>query len=76
MFSKILVGIDGSKESLDSVQYALYLSNRYSITDLTALYALPHEIQYDSAVDRINPNIPSAPVKDWQICKQKNGLSW
>jgi nucleotide-binding universal stress UspA family protein len=48
-FSKILVAIDGSNQSMDAASYAIYLSHKYN----AELYAL-HVIGYD--VDLFGPH--------------------
>jgi len=42
VLSKIIVAIDGSKESMNAADYAISMSEIYS-SELTALYVIPSE---------------------------------
>jgi nucleotide-binding universal stress UspA family protein len=62
-FNKILVSIDGSKESLDAADYGLSLAKLFNAV-VTVIHVLPQEIRYGyDSVDAIQPDIPSTPVK-------------
>ena len=62
-FNKILVSIDGSKESLDAADYGISLAKLFNVV-VTIIHVLPQEIRYGyDSVDAIQPDIPSTPVK-------------
>ena len=62
-FNKILVSIDGSKESLDAADYGISLAKLFNAV-VTVIHVLPQEIRYGyDSVDAIQPDIPSTPVK-------------
>jgi nucleotide-binding universal stress UspA family protein len=61
-FDKIMVAIDGSKESMDAANCAMGVAKRCNAT-LTLLTVLPKELRYDYEIDRISPEIPMTPVK-------------
>jgi len=62
-FNKMLVSIDGSKESLDAADYGLSLAKLFNAV-VTVIHVLPQEIRYGyDSVDAIQPDIPSTPVK-------------
>ncbi|MGA7899594.1 MAG: universal stress protein [Nitrososphaeraceae archaeon] len=59
-FNKILVSIDGSKESFGAADYGIYLANLFNAV-MTVIHVLPQEIRYEyDNVDAIQPNIPAA----------------
>lgn len=62
LFSKILVGIDGSTIALRAADSEISIARQQNISYIIALHVLPQEIRYDSLTDRIDPGIPS-PVK-------------
>ncbi|MFZ0327755.1 MAG: universal stress protein [Nitrososphaeraceae archaeon] len=62
LFSKILVGIDGSTIALRAADSAISIARQQNISYIVALHVLPQEIRYDSLIDRIDPDI-SSPVK-------------
>jgi len=62
-FNKILVSIDGSKESLDAADYGISLAKLFNAV-VTVIHVLQQEIRYGyDSVDAIQPDIPSTPVK-------------
>jgi nucleotide-binding universal stress UspA family protein len=61
-FSKILVAIDGSKESMHAANCAVGVAKRYDAI-LVVLTVLPQEIRYDYEINQIDPEIPMTPVK-------------
>lgn len=56
-FSKILVGIDGSKPSMDAVDYAISLAQRVNAV-LTVLYVESTPIRDDYTSDTPEDQIP------------------
>lgn len=76
-FNKILVSIDGSKESLDAADYGLVLAKQFNAV-MTTIHVLPEEIRYDyDNVDAIQPNIPATPVKGIvELSKQEVQAQW
>ena len=57
-FNKILVSIDGSKESFGAADDGIYLVNVFNAV-MTVIHVLPQEIRYEyDNVDAIQPNIP------------------
>jgi nucleotide-binding universal stress UspA family protein len=77
IFTKILVAIDGSKESMDAANYGIYLAKRYK-SSTTILHILPREISYGyDNVDTIQPNVPASPVKGIvELSKQEAEEKW
>lgn len=61
-FDKIMVAIDGSKESMHAANYAIGVAKRYD-SILVVLTVLPQEIRYDYEIDQVDPEIPMTPVK-------------
>jgi nucleotide-binding universal stress UspA family protein len=61
-FDKIMVAIDGSKESMHAANYAIGVAKRYNAT-LVVLTVLPQELRYDYEIDRVDPEIPMTPVR-------------
>jgi nucleotide-binding universal stress UspA family protein len=63
-FTKILVAIDGSKESMDAADYAIDLAKQYNAS-LNIVHILPQEIRYTYNVDILDPEIPAtaSPLK-------------
>jgi nucleotide-binding universal stress UspA family protein len=61
-FSKILVAIDGSKESMHAANCAVGIAKRYDAI-LVVLTVLPQEIRYDYEINQVDPEIPMTPVK-------------
>ena len=62
-FNKILVSIDGSKESFGAADYGIYLANLFNAV-MTVIHVLPQEIRYEyDNVDAIQPNIPASSCK-------------
>jgi nucleotide-binding universal stress UspA family protein len=61
-FDKIMVAIDGSKESMHAANYAIGVAKRYD-SILVILTVLPQEIRYDYEIDQVDPEIPMTPVK-------------
>src|SRR5690242_860314 len=56
-FSKILVGIDGSKPSMDAVDYAITLAQKIN-AQLTTLYATSSPVGNDYTSDTPEDQIP------------------
>jgi nucleotide-binding universal stress UspA family protein len=61
-FTRILVAIDGSNESMNAADYAILVAKQYNAS-LTAISILPQEIRYDYDVEMTDPDMPAAPVK-------------
>ena len=61
-FSKILVAIDGSKESMHAANCAIGVAQRYDAI-LVVLTVLPQELRYDYEIDLVDPDVPMTPVK-------------
>ena len=61
-FTRILVAIDGSYESMNAADYAILVTKQYNAS-LTAIYILQQETRYDYDVDMADPDMPAAPVK-------------
>lgn len=62
LFSKILVGIDGSAIALKAADSAISIAKQLNISNIIAVHVLPQDIRYDYLTDRVDPDIPS-PVK-------------
>ncbi len=61
-FDKIMVAIDGSKESMHAANCAIGVAKRYNAT-LVVLKVLPQELRYDYEIDRVDPEIPMTPIR-------------
>jgi nucleotide-binding universal stress UspA family protein len=61
-FTRILVAIDGSYESMNAADYAILVTKQYNAS-LIAIYILQQETRYDYDVDMADPDMPAAPVK-------------
>lgn len=61
-FSKIMVAIDGSKESMHAANCAIGVAQRYDAI-LVVLTVLPQELRYDNEIDQVDPDVPMTPVK-------------
>lgn len=61
-FDKIMVAIDGSKESMHAANCAIGVAKRYNAT-LFVLTLLPQELRYDYEIDQVDPEIPMTPVR-------------
>ena len=61
-FDKIMVAIDGSKESMHAANCAVGVAKRYD-AKLVVLTILPQELRYDYEIDQVDPDIPMTPVK-------------
>jgi nucleotide-binding universal stress UspA family protein len=61
-FDKIMVAIDGSKESVHAANCAIGVAKRYNAT-LVVLTVLPQQLRYDYEIDRVDPEIPMTPVR-------------
>jgi nucleotide-binding universal stress UspA family protein len=75
--NKILVSIDGSKESFDAADYGIFLAKQFNAT-ITTIHVLPQEIRYEyDSVVAIQPNIPATPVKGIvELSKQEVQAKW
>ena len=62
LFSKILVGIDGSAIALRAADSAISIAKQQKVSNIIAVHVLPQDIRYDYLTDRIDADIPS-PVK-------------
>ena len=83
---KIMVAIDGSKESMHAANCAIGVAKRYNAT-LFVLTVLPQELRYDYEIDQVDPEIPMTPVRGvvelsrmeiedkWFIGIKKNALA-
>jgi nucleotide-binding universal stress UspA family protein len=76
-FNKILICIDGSKESSDAADYGINLA-KLSNSRMVVMHVLPQEIRYAyNDIDTIKPNIPATPIKGIiEISKQEVQLKW
>jgi nucleotide-binding universal stress UspA family protein len=76
-FNKILVSIDGSKESFDAADYGINLA-KLSNALIIVMHVLPQEIRYAyEDIDAIKPNIPATPVKGIvELSKQEVQAKW
>jgi nucleotide-binding universal stress UspA family protein len=76
-FNKILICIDGSKESFDAADYGINLA-KLSNSCIVVMHVLPQEIRYAyNDIDTIKPNIPATPIKGIiEISKQEVQLKW
>ena len=76
-FNKILVSIDGSKESFDAADYGINLA-KLSNALMIVMHVLPQEIRYAyDDIDAIKPNIPATPIKGIvEISKQEVQVKW
>lgn len=61
-FSKIIVAIDGSKESMHAANCAIGVAKRYDAI-LVVLTVLPQELRYDYEIAQVDPEVPMTPVK-------------
>jgi nucleotide-binding universal stress UspA family protein len=73
-FSKILVGIDGSKPSMDAVDYAISLTQRVNAV-LTVLYVESTPIRDDYTSDTPEDQIPEV-VRDIVQKAKKESQPW
>jgi nucleotide-binding universal stress UspA family protein len=83
---KIMVAIDGSKESMHAANCAIGVAKRYNAI-LFVLTVLPQELRYDYEIDQVDPEIPMTPVRGvvelsrmeiedkWFIGIKKNALA-
>ena len=62
LFSKILVGIDGSAIALRAADSAISIAKQQKVSNIIAVHVLSQDIRYDYLTDRIDADIPS-PVK-------------
>ena len=76
-FNKILVSIDGSKESFDATDYGINLA-KLSNALVIVIHILPQEIRYAyEDIDAIKPNIPVTPIKGIvELSKQEIQIKW
>ncbi|HZI69830.1 MAG TPA: universal stress protein [Nitrososphaeraceae archaeon] len=76
-FNKILVSIDGSKESFDAADYGINLA-KLSNALMIVMHVLPQEIRYAyEDIDAIKPNISATPVKGIvELSKQEVQAKW
>jgi len=73
-FSKILVGIDGSRPSMDAVDYAITLAQKVN-AKLTALYVESTPVRDDYTSDMPEDQIPEI-VKDTVHRAKKESQPW
>jgi len=76
-FNKILVSIDGSKESFDAADYGINLAKQSNAL-MIVMHVLPQEIRYAyEDIDAIKPNISATPVKGIvELSKQEVQAKW
>ncbi len=76
-FNKILICIDGSKESFDAADYGINLA-KLSNALMIVMHVLPQKIRYAyDDIDAIKPNIPATPIKGVvAISKQEVQMKW
>ena len=73
-FSKILVAIDGSRSSMDAVDYAIAIAQRDDV-ELTALYVVSSPTRDDYTSDMPEDQIPET-VKDIVHFTKKESQPW
>jgi nucleotide-binding universal stress UspA family protein len=73
-FSKILVAIDGSRPSMDAVDYAITIAQRNE-AELTALYVVSSPTTFDYTSDTPEDEIPEI-VKDTVHYAKKESQPW
>jgi nucleotide-binding universal stress UspA family protein len=73
-FSKILVAIDGSRPSMDAVDYAIAIAQRDDV-ELTALYVVSSPTRDDYTSDMPEDQIPET-VKDIVHIAKKQSQPW
>jgi nucleotide-binding universal stress UspA family protein len=73
-FSKILVAIDGSRPSMDAVDYAITIAQRNE-AELTALYVVSSPTTFDYTSDTPEDQIPEI-VKDIVHYAKKESQPW
>lgn len=73
-FSKILVGIDGSRPSIDAVDYAITLAQKTN-AELTALYVESTPVRDDYTTDTPEDQIPEI-VKDIVYKAKRESQPW
>ena len=76
-FNKILICIDGSKESFDAADYGINLA-KLSNALMVVMHVLPQEIRYAyDDIDTIKPNITATPIKGIvELSKQEVQVNW
>ncbi|MDD1724159.1 MAG: universal stress protein [Methanospirillum sp.] len=70
MFTHILAGVDGSKESFRALGYALSLAGRYNAT-VDTLYSIPPRVYAELAEREIKIEEPSGDVKFISMLQQE-----
>jgi nucleotide-binding universal stress UspA family protein len=60
--NKIMVTIDGSKESMHAANCAIGVAKKYDAI-LVVLTVLPQELRYDYEIDQVDPEVPMTPVR-------------
>jgi nucleotide-binding universal stress UspA family protein len=72
-FSKIMVGIDGSEESINAADYAIAIANKYN-AELIAIHVLTSDIGYAYS----SPGIESPPltVKEIILLAEDEAKIW
>ena len=73
-FSKILVAIDGSRPSMDAVDYAIAIAQRDDV-ELTALYVVSSPTTFDYTSDTPEDQLPEI-VKDIVHYAKKESQPW
>jgi nucleotide-binding universal stress UspA family protein len=73
-FSKILVAIDGSRPSMDAVDYAVAIAQRDDV-ELTALYVVSSPTTFDYTSDTPEDQLPEI-VKDIVHYAKKESQPW
>jgi nucleotide-binding universal stress UspA family protein len=73
-FSKILVAIDGSRSSMDAVDYAITIAQRDDV-ELNALYVVSSPTRDDYTSDMPEDQIPET-VKDIVHFTKKESQPW
>ncbi|HYV52647.1 MAG TPA: universal stress protein [Candidatus Eisenbacteria bacterium] len=73
-FSKILVAIDGSRPSMDAVDYAIAIAQRNE-AELTALYVVSSPTTFDYTSDTPEDQIPEI-AKDFVHYAKKESEPW
>lgn len=76
-FNKILICLDGSKESFDAAEYGINLAKLFNAL-MILMHVLPQQIRYAyDDIDAIKPKIPATPIKGIvEISKQEVQVKW
>ena len=76
-FSKVLVAIDGSKESMDAAEYAISIAKSFN-SQLFAIHILSSKAGYDYSIHPLLYSLPATPTTIENILEvaRKEAQSW